>query len=155
MKQKKTLAEQVEIDLIEPETPKYIVPEFEKENKPEFLDTTNKIVVEAEIQPTEKLFDEIREEQTNESENLINYKLSTRPILSLKKSISINDKFMITSDLFDGSGKTYNKVIQSLDELENQEQALSLFDQLTEEYEWKIKDPTFKQFKSYVERRYL
>jgi len=98
--------------------------------------------------------DEEFDEDDSESERLLPSKIKLKPIKSLKSGIGINDKFMITNDLFEGRTPEFNEAIKRLDSLENAQEALYLLGDMKDENLWEIDDNVFQVFKKYVERRY-
>ncbi len=98
--------------------------------------------------------DEEFEEDDSEEGTLIPSTIKLKPIKSLKTGIGINDKFMITNDLFEGSSKFFNSAINKLDSLQDTKEALYLLSDMKDENLWEIDDNVFNTFKKYIERRY-
>ncbi len=98
--------------------------------------------------------DEEFEEDNSEEGTLIPSTIKLKPIKSLKTGIGINDKFMITNDLFEGSSKFFNSAINKLDSLQDTKEALYLLSDMKDENLWEIDDNVFNTFKKYIERRY-
>ncbi len=93
---------------------------------------------------------------TNErsSEKTLGENLLAGKIESLKKAISINDKFQIRNELFNGKASHYSKSIETLDSLESYEQAEEYLSQLASEYEWEPENEALEIFLGYIKRRY-
>ena len=78
-----------------------------------------------------------------------------QPINDLTKEIGLNEKFLLTENLFNGSSPDYNEAINNLNNFENTDQALKYFKgELVKKYDWNIKKTQVKRFIKLVERRY-
>ena len=78
-----------------------------------------------------------------------------QPINDLTKEIGLNEKFLLTENLFNGDSSDYNDAINNLNNFENSEQALKYFKgELVKKYDWNIKKTQVKRFIKLVERRY-
>ena len=119
----------------------------EKESTPE--SNTKKTIHILDVAPDENEFDD-----DSESERLLPSTIKLKPIKSLKSGIGINDKFMISNDLFEGRTSEFNEAIKRLDSLKNSQEALYLLGDMKDENLWEIDDNVFQVFKKYVERRY-
>lgn len=78
-----------------------------------------------------------------------------QPINDLTKEIGLNERFLLTENLFNGNSSDYNEAINTLNNFETSEQALKYFKgDLVKKYDWNIKKTQVKRFIKLVERRY-
>ena len=78
-----------------------------------------------------------------------------QPINDLTKEIGINERFLLTENLFSGDTKAYNDAIDNLNNFSNSEDALKYFRQdLAKNLNWNLKTTQVKRFIKLVERRY-
>ena len=78
-----------------------------------------------------------------------------QPINDLTKEIGINERFLLTENLFNGNTKAYNDAIDNLNNFSNSEDALKYFRQdLAKNLNWNLKTTQVKRFIKLVERRY-
>tara|TARA_B100000927_G_scaffold286787_1_gene278784 strand:- start:1039 stop:1647 length:609 start_codon:yes stop_codon:yes gene_type:complete len=78
-----------------------------------------------------------------------------QPINDLTKEIGINERFLLTENLFNGDTKAYNDAIDNLNNFSNSEDALKYFRQdLAKNLNWNLKTTQVKRFIKLVERRY-
>jgi len=88
------------------------------------------------------------------SEKTLGENISTNAISSLKKYISINDKFQFANELFDGKMRIYNEKIAALDSLTSFDDASKMIESLIKEYDWDTESEIFRQFFGYIQRRF-
>ena len=74
----------------------------------------------------------IHEKLANDEESLVQ-RLERAPLNQIKGSISLNQKFLLINELFDGDSERYEHVIGQLDQVEDRAAALALVDGLGEE----------------------
>lgn len=73
----------------------------------------------------------------------------------LKTMLTINQKFMFTNDLFDGSKEDFNKVIDFLDTCETKEVVLKFLQtNYIQRGNWKIEAPQVKEFLALIDKRF-
>ena len=78
-----------------------------------------------------------------------------QPINDLTKEIGINERFLLTENLFNGDTEAYNDAIDHLNNFSNSEDALKYFRQdLAKKLNWNLKKTQVKRFIKLVERRY-
>tara|TARA_B100001173_G_C15914919_1_gene515798 strand:+ start:91 stop:705 length:615 start_codon:yes stop_codon:yes gene_type:complete len=78
-----------------------------------------------------------------------------QPINDLTKEIGINERFLLTENLFNGDTEAYNDAIDHLNNFSNSEDALKYFRQdLAKNLNWNLKTTQVKRFIKLVERRY-
>ena len=78
-----------------------------------------------------------------------------QPINDLTKEIGINERFLLTENLFNGDTEAYNDAIDNLNNFSNSEDALKYFRQdLAKNLNWNLKTTQVKRFIKLVERRY-
>jgi hypothetical protein len=79
-----------------------------------------------------------------------------QPIKDLIKEIGINERFLLTENLFNGKNEDYNESVKMLNNFSNKEEALKYFKQdLAKKLHWSLKNSHVKRFIKLVERRYL
>jgi hypothetical protein len=83
-------------------------------------------------------------------QNNLEFKLSNRPVSSIKTAIGINDRFQYIRELFEGNAEKFAKTVDDLDSKENVKQAVEY---LRENYKWK-KSETSLKFVNLVKRRF-
>ena len=84
-------------------------------------------------------------------------KLSELPIPDLRKAIALNDRLLLTSELFGGDNQAFDNAINALNSFQRMEQAKSfLLEQCVMRYRWteKKRAETAKNFIKLVRRRY-
>ena len=78
-----------------------------------------------------------------------------QPISDLTKEIGINEKYLITENLFSGDNDAYLESINELNNFENIDQANNyLIKTLLKKYSWNSKSNHFKRLNILVQRRY-
>ena len=78
-----------------------------------------------------------------------------QPIKDLTKEIGINERFLLTENLFNGDSVSYSDAIEELNNFSNSEDALKYFRQeLAKKLKWNLKNNHVKRFIKLVERRY-
>ncbi len=98
----------------------------------------------------EMLFEEKQAKELSE-------KLAEQPIADLKKAIALNDRLLLTRELFAGDGKAFESVIASLNSFSNMNEAKSyLLEHCVTRYMWldKKRVDEAKKFIKLVRRRY-
>lgn len=73
-------------------------------------------------------------------------------IKSLRQAIGINDKFLMTRDLFDGDDRAFDKAIEELDECESFDDCMI---HIAEHYEWNPDSEGAKFMMQLLERKHL
>jgi hypothetical protein len=84
-------------------------------------------------------------------------KLAEQPIADLKKAIALNDRLLLTRELFAGDGKAFESAIASLNSFSNMSEAKSyLLEHCVTRYMWldKKRIEEAKKFVNLVRRRY-
>ena len=78
-----------------------------------------------------------------------------QPISDLTKEIGINEKYLITENLFSGDSQACSTAIKELNEFQNMEKASDfLKNSLSKKYNWNPKSNQVKRLINLVERRY-
>jgi hypothetical protein len=112
------------------EEPKIEVLEIVEEPKTEILEIEEEQKVEVKIEKTQekpniasnyKSLNDIFQNFSNQSD--LSAKFKSRPISNIKTSIGLNDKFLMINELFDGKAANFNAFLDSLDSLQNLEEA--------------------------------
>lgn len=83
-------------------------------------------------------------------QNKLEFKLSNRPVESIKTAIGINDRFQYIRELFDGNSEQFSDAVQILDSKQNIKEAV---DYLKKNFKWK-KSETSLKFVNLVKRRF-
>lgn len=84
-------------------------------------------------------------------------KLSNLPVPDLRKAVSLNDRLLLTRELFSDDNTAFEKALETLNGLENMEQAQKyLLDHCVMRYRWTEKKrlETAKKFIKLVRRRF-
>ena len=78
-----------------------------------------------------------------------------QPISDLTNEIGINEKYLITENLFSGDSQACSTAIKDLNEFQNMDQARGFFkNTLSKKYNWNPKSNQVKRLINLVERRY-
>ena len=78
-----------------------------------------------------------------------------QPIIDLKKEIGINERYLMTENLFSGDSEAFTNAITQLNQLNNHNDALDyLKKELFKKYNWNLKSNHVKRLFKLVERRY-
>lgn len=78
-----------------------------------------------------------------------------QPIQDLTSEIGINERFLLTENLFNSDSNAYLNAINELNNFSNYEEALKYFKQeLAKKLNWNLKNNHVKRFIKLVERRY-
>lgn len=83
-------------------------------------------------------------------QNKLEFKLSNRPVSSMKTAIGINDRFQYIRELFDGSSEKFAETVHELDSKPDLKEAV---DYLRQNFRWK-KNETSLKFVNLVKRRF-
>jgi len=81
-------------------------------------------------------------------------KIPSERIQNLKSAISINEKFILINELFDGNLREYNETIETLNGFKTLEQAADFLDLMRKKNFWDTGSNAFKKLKELVERRF-
>tara|TARA_B100000965_G_C19524654_1_gene728199 strand:- start:150 stop:770 length:621 start_codon:yes stop_codon:yes gene_type:complete len=128
-----------------------------KENQINLMD----VIVEEEAK-TEKLdinistdFKSVNEIHSDSPQTSLADQFGQQPISDLTKEIGINEKYLITENLFFGDNQAYLTAIKALNEFQNMDQASDfLKNSLSKKYNWNPKSNQLKRLINLVERRY-
>lgn len=94
--------------------------------------------------------------QDLQSEESLASKLERGPLESLKKAISLNQKFQFINELFAGESEQYDKAIKRIDKLGSSEEALDYTQKdLGSEHGWDLESDLVLQLVDLIERRFL
>ncbi len=133
---------------VEPVRP--VVNKKEETPKPEYQAPVQKSKAPKANPAFEELF-------TFESAGELSEKLANKPIKSIKKAMGINEKYLISNELFGGDNAEFEATVKQLDKLENFAEARDLLENNTlEKFGWlepqKLKRA--KEFIKLVQSRY-
>ena len=132
-------------------------PTNKEENQINLID----VIVEEEAK-TEKVdlntstdYKSVNEIHSNSPQTSLADHFGQQPISDLTKEIGINEKYLITENLFSGDKKGCSAAIKKLNEFQNIEQANDfLKNSLSKKYNWNQKSNQVKRLINLVERRY-
>jgi hypothetical protein len=132
-------------------------PTYKEENQINLID----VIVEEEAK-TEKVdlntstdYKSVNEIHSNSPQTSLADHFGQQPISDLTKEIGINEKYLITENLFSGDKKACSAAIKKLNEFQNIEQANDFFkNSLSKKYNWNPKSNQVKRLINLVERRY-
>ena len=97
----------------------------------------------------------VNEIHSNSSQTSLADQFGQQSILDLNKEIGINERYLMTENLFAGDSKICSESIHKLNEFENLSQAKEfLKNELFEKYNWNSKSNHVKRLINLVERRY-
>ena len=82
--------------------------------------------------------------------SILEFKLSNRPVKSIKSAIGINDRFQYIRELFDGKPEKFRETVNALDAMNDIQEAVVY---LRENFKWK-KTETSLKFVNLVKRRF-
>ncbi|QGY45154.1 hypothetical protein GM418_16190 [Maribellus comscasis] len=83
-------------------------------------------------------------------QNKLEFKLSNRPVDSIRSAIGINDRFQYIRELFDGNPERFSETVTSIDAMKSINEAVSY---LQQNFKWK-KNETSLKFVNLVKRRF-
>ncbi|MBP9993935.1 MAG: hypothetical protein KBT67_03200 [bacterium] len=95
------------------------------------------------------------EEPEKTDDNSLASRLQHQPISDIKTAVSLNDRIMMTNDLFRGSSERYNKTINILNEFPTFGGAVIYLNELRIELQWDVESEAYLKLKELVERRFL
>ncbi len=138
-------------------------PENEEDGGPEEEEEETEIVKEGETVEEEPerverdTFFSIEpvEEPEKTEDNSLASRLQHQPISDIKTAVSLNDRIMMTNDLFRGSSERYNKTINILNEFPTFGGAVIYLNELRIELQWDVESEAYLKLKELVERRFL
>ena len=85
----------------------------------------------------------------------VSEKLQMTPIENLKSALSINQKYLITNELFNGNNPEFLAAIEHIETLGNTENALEYMIGLKNKFNWNLEEKTSLLFHEMVTRRFL
>lgn len=155
-----------EAEVHTPQTEKEYAPDVKTEETEE-TDSENRVAEEFEVSPNQiSLIDSI--EEISEMEKSLNetfhgeggaslaQKLNKKPIENLKTAISINQRFLFTSRLFDDDKEAFESAVEKLNSFTSYLEADDYVqNNLKRKFEWEMKNPTVKEMMELIERRFL
>jgi hypothetical protein len=151
--------------LLEKAPKKKIILEQKKKEEPNNIEENQinliDVIVEEEAK-TEKSdinistdFKSVNEIHSDSPQTSLADQFGQQPISDLTKEIGINEKYLITENLFSGDSQACSTAIKELNEFQNMEQASGfLKNSLSKKYNWNPKSNQVKRLINLVERRY-
>ncbi|MDG2343824.1 MAG: hypothetical protein P8L23_04535 [Flavobacteriales bacterium] len=136
--------------------------EVEEKNQINLLDAIDQEEEKQEDVFGELQFDIPKENKTSindafsNSESSLADRFGKKPIDNLSTSIGINEKFLFTNNLFNGSAEDFNEQIKVLNEQNSLTIAMDyIYETLVQKYNWNTKSKQVKKFIDLIERRYM
>lgn len=121
------------------------------------VEIKNEVELEEEVEDinsVQRLGDSfLKEKSVNDlltDHNNLEFKLSNRPVSSIKSAIGINDRFQYIRELFDGNADKFTETVSFIDEMKNIGEAVEY---LRQSFKWK-KNETSLKFVGLVKRRF-
>lgn len=100
----------------------------------------------------ETLYDKISKNQHSAT---IAEKLSAKPVIDLRKSIGINERFAFINELFEGNQQLFMESIDKLNNMPKYDEARRvLYEELAGKMNWNTKTKTFSDLDELVKRRF-
>ena len=116
------------------------------------------IETKAEETKQKKKIDEERRsinEMLSQSQTTLADQFGEQKILDLTKEIGLNERFLLTENLFNGDAVLFEKTINRLNNCVSKEEALAFFkNDLAKTFDWNLKSTMVKKFIKLIERRY-
>jgi hypothetical protein len=138
------------------------VAEEEEKNQINLLDAIDQEEEKHETEPGELQFEIPIDEKPSlndvfsNSESSLADKLGKNPIENLITSIGINERFLFTDNLFNGSSEDFNEQVGVLNEQDSLDKAMDYINEvLVQKYNWKTTSKKYKKFINLIERRYM
>lgn len=98
------------------------------------------------------------EEVTHEAsikDNSLATHLKFSPIANIRDAIGLNDRIMLTNDLFKGSSERFNKAIEALNDFSTISGARIYMSELQVELQWDVESQAYQTLNDLVERRHI
>jgi len=109
-------------------------------------------VVAGKFEGTQTIHDKITKSKEDKSWN---EKLQSQPVVDLKKSIGINEKFKFVNELFDGHLQDYNESIDFLNNCKTVNDAQNFIEQsLIPKFNWKKESAVYQSLQSLIQRKF-
>ena len=116
------------------------------------------IETKAEETKQKKKIDEERRsinEMLFQSQTTLADQFGEQKILDLTKEIGLNERYLLTQNLFNGDAVLFEKTINRLNNCTSKEEALVFFkNDLAKTFDWNLKSTMVKKFIKLIERRY-
>jgi len=90
----------------------------------------------------------------NSADNFLKKQMKQK-IENILNAISLNQKFIFTGDLFGGDANKFQYVVEELDKSSDLNEALSLTQKYSSQYNWEMESEPVHEFMDLVERRFL
>ena len=95
-------------------------------------------------------------EMLSQSQTSLADKFCEQQIFDLTKEIGLNERFLLTENLFSGDTNLFSKTLNRLNSCDAKEEALRVFkNELAKKFDWNLKSTMVKKFIKLIERRYL
>lgn len=143
-------------DEIKPQSEEKNIEEIAQQLEIEITQTIESLSSKVSTQnPTanKSIFEKFAEDKTND--NSLANKLSKTKLKDLNAGIGLNEKFLITNELFGGNSNLFNQEINHLNNYNSHPEALSYFNNLQQKLNWNVESKAYEKLKELIERRYL
>ncbi len=139
------------------EEPKPVMSEIKKEEKitiqTELFPDSPKVqtTVADKFKSEKKSINDLIERNEDKS---VASKLQKAPIQDLVKAIGLNDRFLLTKELFNNNAEHYNKSIRELNEMAGLDEAFNYLDELKATLEWDENSSACLKIYDLIRRKY-
>jgi len=145
-----------EPEILEPEIPKPVQPSYEEYSQPQQITTHPSTHPESGVNAASvaqpKSVHQAYEDRT--ADQSIASRLQYNPINDLRSAIGISDKFLLMSQLFNGSLEQYNAAIERLNNFYNYDDAEIFLGSLKILHDWTDELPAIERLLYLIRRRY-
>lgn len=93
--------------------------------------------------------------EANIKDNSLATHLKFSPIANIRDAIGLNDRIMLTNDLFKGSVERFNKAIEALNDFSTISGARIYMSELQVELQWDVESQAYQTLNDLVERRHI
>ena len=91
----------------------------------------------------------------SQSQTTLADQFGEQKILDLTKEIGLNERFLLTQNLFNVDASLFEKTINRLNNCSSKEEAITFFkNDLAKTFDWNLKSTMVKKFIKLIERRY-
>lgn len=91
---------------------------------------------------------------STKEEKLLHDTFPNSKIPTIPSAIDISKRFELQNNLFGGQSHAYSQAIRSLEEADNKQTALDVFEEISGKLNWDVDSELVKEFKSYIYRKF-
>jgi hypothetical protein len=131
----------------------------EPEDIQQYLATFSKVVplnskeVYSEIEEAEKA--QINEQFQQKQPSTLGDKLGKQKHKSLKKQLTLNQRFMFVNELFEGNQQKFQQAVEQIDDFDSHDDASQFINKnYIESYDWDLESEEVQEFMELVERKF-